>query len=488
MLTDTDSWVWGPAYQLVFLSEYYLLTNDSQVVPTIKGSALWLAEYQSMWGTYNHGPGGLLEDGSGRRYANGYGPVNAVGNIANLGMVLGRKALQTAGQAIDPKIDTAIQRAAGFLGSHVNKGSIQYGEHFPGANAHASNGKDATAAIFFGLQDNYAVQAEYFSRMATAGWIGIEYGHCGQDLGILWTILGAGMGGDAAASGYFKQMLWRFDMQRRTNGSFTNDSFYDDFHNGGWTADDTYLGESSNYDLKATAIYLLTYSLPLKRLHITGKQANPAYTLDAAKVANAVSAGSFPLDRTSLSIPQLFTALGEYHPVVRYYAAVELASRSLASTDLTNLRGLLSNPSPNIRQSAAEALGIRKDATALPALVGMLNDSDIWVRQKAAGAIDKYDTSTVSPYRDTLINAFIANAPADPNVINWIDPLQFSQSTLSDVLFKKLAAYTINAPKTTHLYPALRAGLLLPTGMLPYPRCRIRQKSAEFDRPAKPLS
>ncbi|MCF7674218.1 MAG: DUF6288 domain-containing protein [Akkermansiaceae bacterium] len=457
-------WVWAPAYRLVFLSEYYLLTNDSQVVPTIKGFTLWLAEYQSMWGTYNHGPGQFLQDNSGRRFAAGYGPVNAVGNIANLAMVLGRKALQTAGQAIDPKIDTAIQRAAGFLGSHVNKGSIQYGEHFPGASSHASNGKDASAAVFFGLQDNYAVQAEYFSRMATAGWIGIELGHAGQELGILWTGLGAGMGGDAAASEYFKQMLWRFDIQRRTNGSFTNDSFYDDFHNGGWTADDTYLGESSNYDLKATAIYLLTYSLPLKRLYITGKQANPAYTLDAAKVANAVSAGSFPLDRTSLSIPQLFTALGEYDPVVRYYASVELAARTLSGTDLTNLRGLLASPNPNIRQSAAEALGIRKDATALPTLVGMLNDSDIWVRQKAAAAIDKYDTSTVSPYRDTLLNAFIANAPTDPNVINWIDPLQFSQSTLSSVIFKKLAVQTINAPKTTRLYPALRAGLLLPTG------------------------
>ena len=75
-----------------------------------------------------------------------------------------------------------------------------------------------------------------------------------------------------------------------------------------------------------------------------------------------------------------------------------------------------------------------------------------------------YDASTVSTHRDALINAFIANAPADPDVIDWADPLQFSKSTLSDVLFNQLAAYTINAPKTTHLYPALRAGLLLPTG------------------------
>jgi hypothetical protein len=97
---DQETWIWEAAYQLVFLSEYYLLTNDSQVVPTINGFTLWLSEFQSMWGTYNHGPGGLLQDGSGRRFANGYGPVNAVGNVANLSIVLGKKAWPPASPSI----------------------------------------------------------------------------------------------------------------------------------------------------------------------------------------------------------------------------------------------------------------------------------------------------------------------------------------------------------------------------------------------------
>ncbi|MCL4180955.1 MAG: Ig-like domain-containing protein [Verrucomicrobia bacterium] len=456
-------WNWDPAYQLVFLAEYYLFTSDSQVVPTINAFTLWLVETQSMWGTYGHAPSILYQDGSGRRISNGYGPVNSVGNIANLAIVLGKKALQAAGQSIDPEIDAAIQRASDFLGSYVNRGGIPYGEHMP-TLWHASNGKDASAAVFFGLQAAYAVQAEYYSRMAIAGWAGVDVGHAGQELGLLWAALGAGMGGESAASGHFKQLLWRFDVSRRTNGSFTYDSRDGDYYSGGSTSDGTYLGNSAQYGVKGTAINLLTYSLPLKRLHITGKQANPAYTLDPAKVANAVSAGSFRIDRSGLSISELFTALGEYDPVVRYYASVELAARSLTSTDLTNLHGLLASPDPNLRQSAAEVLGIRKDATALPTLVGMLNDPDHWVRHKAAAAINNYNTSTISTHRDALINAFIANAPADPDVINWADPLQFSQSTLSDVLFRKLATHTINAPKTTHLYPALRAGLSLPTG------------------------
>ena len=464
---DQETWIWGPAYQLTFLSEYYLLTNDSQVVPTINGFALWLAEFQSMFGTFGHGPGGLFQDASGRRYASGYGPVNAVGNVANLAIVLGKKALLAASQPIDPKINAAIQRGTVFLGSYVNKGGIPYGEHMP-TLWHASNGKDPVAAVFFGLQAGRAVETEYFSRMSIASWVGVEVGHAGQEMGILWAVLGAGMGGETAASAHFKQLLWRFDLTRRTNASFTHDGTYIDYYGGGSTENGTYLGNSAASGVKGTAIHLLAYSLPLKQLHITGKQANPAYTLDSTKVANAVSAGYFRVDRANLTVPQLFTALGNYDPVVRYNASLELAAETLSSTDLANLRGLLASPDANIRQSAAETLGIRKDATALPTLVGKLNgpnrDPDHWVRQKVAAAIRNYNASTVSPHRDALINAFIANAPADPDPIDWADPLQFSNSTLSDVLFNQLAAYTINASKTTHLYPALRAGLQLPTG------------------------
>jgi hypothetical protein len=468
---DQEPGTWNVAYELVFQSEYYLLTNDSQVVPSINAYTLWLAEFQSMFGTFGHGPGGLLQDASGRRFATGYGPVNAVGNVANLAIVLGKKALLAASQPIDPKIDTAIQRSSGFMGSHINKGCMQYGEHFPAAGSYATNSKEATAALFFGLQNDKTVQTEYFARMSISSWIGGEVGHCGQGWGSLWNALGAGMGGEAAASGHFKQLLWRYDIHRRTDGSFTYDSDTgsNDYY-GGTTDDGTYLGKTNDSGVVASSLYLLTYSLPLKRLHITGKDLNTAYNhdLDATKVAHAVSAASYALDRTGQSIAQLFTALGDYDPHLRHFASIELASRSLTATDLTNLRGLLASPDANIRRSAAETLGNLQDSTALPTLVGMLNgpnrDPDHWVRQKVADAIRQYDASTVSTHRDALINAFIANAPADPDAIDWADPLQFSLSALSDVLFNQLATYTINAPKTTHLYPAIRAGLLLPTG------------------------
>ena len=474
----SGEWTWTAAYQLIFLSEYYFLTSDSQVVPVINGSTVRFAKGQGMFGTFGHGLGAPHPDGSGRMIIPWYGPVNCAGNVANLAIVLGKKALQAASHPIDPAIDAAIQRSSGFMGSHINKGAMQYGEHFPAAGSYASNSKDATAAVFFGLQNDKTVQTKYFARMSISSWIGGELGHTGQGWGSLWNALGAGMGGEAAASGHFKQLLWRYDIHRRTDGSFTYDTNQgsNDYY-GGKTADGTYLGETLDYGVRGTSLYLLTYSLPLKRLYITGKDLNAVYNhdLDATKIANAVSAATYALDRTGKSVAQLFTALSEYDPHVRHFTALELASRSLTGTDLTNLRNLLNDPNPNLRGSAAQALGYLQDSTALPTLVALLSDADHWVRQKAADAIRRYaDTAAVSVHRDAMLEAFIANAPADPDAIDWSDPLQFSNGQLGQLLFGgsdfnnngySIAAYTANAPKATHLYPALRIALQLPAGL-----------------------
>ena len=54
-------------------------------------------------------------------------------------------------------VHPAIERGARFFAFYVNKGSIPYGEHEPWSGGHASNGKDALAAVLFGLQDNQSV-------------------------------------------------------------------------------------------------------------------------------------------------------------------------------------------------------------------------------------------------------------------------------------------------------------------------------------------
>ena len=481
--------IWDWSYMLIFLSEYYLQTNDTQVVPGIQNLTLALSEAQSFYGTYGHEVC-VIRDDSGRRVSRFYGPVNAVGGTAMIALTLGKKALVAAGQTIAPEIDTAITRSTGFFGFCAFKGSIPYGEHAPGAGNHASNGKDAMAAVFFSLLPGREAETEYFARMSISGWIGREYGHTGQGLSYYWTTLGALMGGPDAASEHLKQVRWHLDLSRRTDGSFAYDGR--EQYGPGTTSGNTYLGGADYGGMTANATYLLTYSMPLKRLWITGKNANPAHTLDNTKIANAVAAGSHRLVVGSRTIPELFADIGEYDPCVRYYAAKELATRSLSDTDLTNLRNLLTSPDPKLRQSASQALGLLQDATALPTLVGMLNDSDVWVRYKAAEAIGSYTftQAQADSHLVPMLNTFINNA-TDPSVIDWNDPIQMSNGKLSHILFgnavdgyNHLAAYTVTANKQNPLYDAIRVGLRQPDshprlGVLSFARNRLGVADAQ---------
>jgi hypothetical protein len=266
--------IWDWAYLGLFLAEYYLATGDATVLPGISSYTLKLAVSQSINGTFGHSASVLRPDGSGRRMGIGYGPVNAVGIVANMAIVMGKKALLAGGQPIDPEIDGAIQRGADFFAFYVNKGPIPYGEHEPFISGHSSNGKDPMCAVFFGLQADRAAETEYYARMTTASYRGREYGHTGQGFSYLWSAMGANMGGALAVAEHLKPVRWHLDLSRRTDGSFAYDGA--EQYGGGETSDGTYLGASGYYGMNATACYILTYALPLQRLYITGKRDTPA--------------------------------------------------------------------------------------------------------------------------------------------------------------------------------------------------------------------
>jgi autotransporter-associated beta strand protein len=468
-LTGCDTWGWG--YVNIFLSEYYLRTvadgsPDANVLHGIHEYTVGLAKGQSKYGTFGHGGAEAHADGSLHGSISWYGPVNSAGLVANIAIVIGKKALVTGGMPLDAEIDPAIERGSKFFAYFVNKGGIPYGEHEPWSGGHASNGKDAMAAVLFGLQDNRPVEREYFTRMSVAGWVGREYGHTGQGFSYLWSALGAGIGGDGAAAAHLKQVRWHLDLERRTDGSFV----YDGGEQYGGGNIKTYLGSESYSGLSPTACYVLSYALPLKRLYITGRDANPANTLDAAKVANEIAAATYERDCPAYSVATLMAALGEYDPVVRHDAANELAKRSLTTTEVNTLIARITNgtlsPDANVRQGACETLGIRKTTGALTALSQRLSDTDQWVRGKAANALKNFGAAA-SGQLTPMLTAFAANA-TDPNVIVWDDPIQIANGYLADTLFQALASSTnalTGSARTSLLYPALRAGLKQPDGM-----------------------
>ena len=454
-------WSWG--YMGVFLSEYYLRTvadgtPDASVLPGINQITVALAKNQSRYGTYGHGGAGLKPDGSLHGTIAPYGPVNSAGLPANIAIVMGKKAIQAGRGTLHPEINPAIMRASNFFSYFVNKGPIPYGEHEPYMAGHASNGKDAMCAVLFGLQDQRPVQNEYFTRMSTAGYNGREYGHSGQGFSYLWGALGANMGGPAAAAAYLQQVRWHLDLERRTDGSFVYDG--GEQYGAGKTADNSYLGACGYNDVNPTASYILTYALPLARIHLTGKNRNPASTLDAAKVANAIAAGSFKQTCTAFTTPQLIAALAEYDPVARNYAVTELATRALSEAEVNRLITLAEGDNVNQRQGACETLGFLKAPGALPALGRRISDPDMWVRAKAAKALTSYG-ALASTQLTPMLTAVKANA-TNPDAIDWHDPVQISNGFLAEALFTNgLAAATIAAPRN-QLYPAVKVGLKQP--------------------------
>jgi hypothetical protein len=463
-------------YNALFLAEYYMLTGDTQVFHGLSEYVIYAATHSSMFGTAGHGfsnvppPGGWVAGGT-HGSMGWYGPVNQAGLVAQLSIVLGKKA-----GVVSPEIDPAIARAAKFFSYYVNRGSIPYGEHQPYYGEHqlqgqsrtyydhCSNGKDALAAVMFACMGDKPVAAEYFVRMSVAGFRGEQYGHTGQGFSYLWTALGANMGGPTAAAEYEKKLCWDRDMKRRSDGSFV--------YEGGeqWAPGQgsSYWDDSYTYWNYPTAYYLLHAAMPLKKLYITGKGLNPANALSAQTVSNAIWASDFTSLCASYTKAQLIAALGEWDPIVRYNAATELGTRSLTTTEVNSLITMAENPADaNQREGACTALGCLKSTSAVPALTRRLKDSNIWVRAKAAKALGQVNASSVAASVPDMLDAFVTNVtPTYPFEagFNWNDPLQIANGYLSETLFNKLGNITINANKNL-LYPAVKAGIKQPAGM-----------------------
>ena len=438
-------WDWG--YRGLFLCEYYLLTGDNEVLHAIQEYTVSLAKGQSLYGTFGHGISRRTPEGNLHGSIPPYGPVNAAGLVGNIAIAMGRKC-----GVRDPEIDPAVERAARFFGYYVDKGAIPYGEHEPWPY-HENNGKNAMTAVMFALQGDRIKETRYFAKVCTASYRNREYGHTGQGFSYLWGALGANTGGPAAAAAFIKEASWHLDLVRRCDGSFTYDG--GEQYGAGRTDDNTYYGKSSYNGLSPNACYVLAYSLPLKKLYITGRDANQASWLSKKDVAEAVVSGRFDLDRKTKSPEQLVAALGDWSPIVRGWAAEELAKRPEAKAMVPRLIALAEGADAHVRQGACEALGDIKSAEALPVFVRLLSHEDRWLRFKAAQAIKKMGGAARPAIPDILKAVAETAEPLQP--INWADPIQLTHGQLAAALFAGPLADALKEADPKLLYPAIRA-------------------------------
>ena len=446
-------WDWG--YKDLFLCEYYLRTGDKEVLHGIHEFTVSLAKGQSMYGTFGHGIAVPSKDGTLHGSIPPYGPVNAAGLVANLAIVMGKKCGVT-----DPEVRAAIERANNFFGYYVDKGAIPYGEHLPWPN-HDNNGKNAMAALLFAVQGDQPAKARFFGEMVTASYRNREYGHTGQGFSYLWGALGANVGGPEAVAAFFKQAAWHFDLERRCDGSFVYDG--GEQYGPGQTSDNTYYGSSSYYELSPAACYVLTYSIPLKNLYITGKDSDRYAWLNHTEVAEAISAGRFDVDCKTLTVNELVKAFGNWSPVVRGWAATELALRPEAKEMVPQLIEMTKGHDSHVRQGACEALGHIKNAEALPTLITLLSDDDRWLRVKAAEALRNMGDVARQALPE-ILKARVETAEASPPIA-WSDPVQLAGGELDATLFSGLLRKSLDGVDRKLLYPAIRATAKNPDAM-----------------------
>ena len=290
------TWTWDLSYQLITLSEYHLMTQDTSVLPMIKTVVDYLekAQYSGhilVWGPkgdkhlekheyakvdaaqqlYNGGFGHTpYTPGAGR---NGYGPMQYT-------TILAVTAWQLAGRCgVDAKPDS-IKRAMEFIHRGTNAaGYVAYGGEFTlnaglvdavawknSSGGENYVGRTGAAIIAHKLSPEFADSADYLVKYRSYAKKAVKSmpdGHADSNLGIFWGLMGAAAAEDETVMrttfDYHKAF---FNMMRCFDGSFVLLPGRDYADHGYYTA--------SRYH--PTASMALAYGLNNPKLLIQGIQ------------------------------------------------------------------------------------------------------------------------------------------------------------------------------------------------------------------------
>ncbi|MCH7229062.1 DUF6288 domain-containing protein, partial [Haloferula sp. A504] len=448
---------WGRVHELILLGEYYLITSDAQVFPTIEALAINIAKGISHYGTMGHSlrSGGYDPSNPYRPANTGYGVINSLGMPALLGVQLAKQC-----GVSHPEVDQMIDRAKMFYASYANRGAIPYGEHEAYDPRHENNGKSGMAAIVLDNDPAYESQAEFFVMMALAsGDSDRDVGHTGAYFNYLWAPLGVQRGGPSAVQEYFKKISWMLDLHRRWDGGFDYDSYSENRAPNG----------SEYYDFRMSTAMLLTYALPLESLHITGRDSTGALALSAGQITNSLDVEDY--DAGARTTAELVADLAVWSPKIRRQASEELGNRTIDTATRDDLRAKALDLNGSSRHGAIQAIGETNDTGFTGDLVSLLNDDDADVRTLAAKALHKFHGSHKVPYRTAMMTTLVSrdrpSFPVDPG-----DPLQLDEAALITAIFgggafannRSEMDTLISEVGSTLFFDALKVAATSPTG------------------------
>ena len=392
---------WNMGYMNIFLSEYYLLTGDKDVLPKIRHMALYLANGQSQVGTWGHGnvlPSGVL---------GGYGAMCNPSLVCAISLVLDRKC-----GIVDPVVQKAIRKSEIFFSSFVDKGNIPYGDHSP-RDVHDSNGRCSLAVIFFDLLDNPKAY-NFFARMTVASYGQREEGHTGNYWSFLWGPLGAMCAGPEAAAAFLKEQQWFFDLERRWDGGFT--------YQGGANMSGA---EHTTPGWDTTGARVLMYAMNQKKLNLTGKGLKIDKALTGKDLEDTLFAGRGystwlqnglvdidPLD--DLTTDQLFKHLVTWSPPLRIRVAKALARKQ--RNVVPRLMTMLDSRDRETVLGGVYGLEYQrqKAAPAIDKLAGLLSHDDVWIRFRAGATLCAIGAPAREKAVPILLKSALRTSPDDP--------------------------------------------------------------------------
>lgn len=399
---------WHWSYRTLFLCEYYLLTKDRSVLPTITEYATKIAMGQSGAGTWGHTYAARENAGHLHGHLGGYGAINQMGLTLMIVLPLAEKC----GVSND-EIKAAIKRGDDFFSYFIGKGTIPYGDHGAANEWFDDNGKSGSAAIFFDLMGNRE-GAQFFADLVLGSAPnGREEGHTGCFWSHLWGGLGAARGGELGLQAFFKEMNWAFTLERQPDGRMV-------FQGNAGEA-----GEKGDPKTKwdCTGARLLQLCVPRRQLYLTGKQTPKGSHLTPQRIEQIFKGGRLDGDksaRAALTVPEILDLLQDPLPAARAVAARTLAEREINCVD--QLIDMLDSENKYARYGAAEALckaGFGNEDAANKLISLMATETDVTFQTYAIAALINRDKkrgllTAAKPAIPVLLRMAVTHSPDDP--------------------------------------------------------------------------
>lgn len=401
--------VWDWAYRCLVLSEYYLITKDPKVLPTIREYATKIAMGQGAVGSWGQTYAAIANTGYLNGHLGGYGAINM--STLNCGLAL--HLAQRCG--IDNQaIKDAIVRTQNFFSFYIGKGALPYGDHTPGYGSYSANGKSAGAAVYFDIAGNEE-GARFFNAMAMGHTVsGREAGHGGHIFSHKWGGIGAARGGKLVLHNFFDEMNFLFTLERQPDGRMVNQKEAGKYRDIG--------------DLKLfqdfSGLRLLQLCAPRKVIHLTGKGTPEREWLTQKRIDEIFAAGRLLFDkeaRGKLSKEQILTLLQDELPATRVLAINAIREQKLNL--VPDLLKLLESKSKFARAGAAQAIGTNgyESKEAVAKLIHIVeNDPDLLcrihaVRAFTASVLESGIQAVSEPAIPSLLKLATQRWESDPN-------------------------------------------------------------------------